>query len=92
MKYKKKPVVIEAIQFFGFYDKNKEVIFTESPSWLTDKFGKEIIFFDEPNTLTIKTLEGNMRANIGDYIILGVNGEIYPCKPYIFEKTYDQVD
>jgi len=38
----------------------------------------------------IKTLEGTMRANIGDWIITGVNGEKYPCKPDIFEKTYEQ--
>jgi len=42
--------------------------------------------------LDIKTLEGTMHANIGDYIITGVNGEIYPCKPDIFEKTYELVE
>lgn len=42
--------------------------------------------------MVIRTLEGNMRANIGDYIITGVNGEQYPCKPDIFTKTYEKVD
>lgn len=42
-------------------------------------------------TLIIKTLEGNMLANIGDWIITGINGEKYPCKPEIFEKTYEEV-
>lgn len=43
-------------------------------------------------TMTIETLEGAMIANIGDYIIKGVNGEFYPCKPDIFEKTYEFVE
>ena len=60
MKYRKKPIVIEAYQ--------------------TDV------------ELDIETLEGTMHANIGDYIITGVNGEKYPCKPDIFEKTYEKVD
>lgn len=42
--------------------------------------------------MTIPTLEGDMKANIGDYIITGVNGEQYPCKPDIFKKTYEPVD
>ncbi len=44
------------------------------------------------NGLYIETLEGNMRADVGDYIIKGVNGEFYPCKPDIFEKTYEPVE
>lgn len=44
-----------------------------------------------PGKLKIKTLEGVMTADIGDYIIKGVNGEFYPCKPDIFEKTYEEV-
>ena len=42
-------------------------------------------------TMTIKTLEGDMTANVGDYIIKGVKGEFYPCKPDIFEQTYEPV-
>ncbi len=57
MKYRKKPIVVEA------YRTDKEII--------------------------INTLEGRMKACIGDYIITGVNGEQYPCKPKIFEKTYE---
>lgn len=60
MKYRKKPVVIEA------YQTDKEMI--------------------------IRTLEGDMKACVGDYIITGINGEQYPCKPDIFEKTYEKVD
>ena len=47
-------------------------------------------FFGE-TTLVIHTLEGDMEASIGDYIIKGVNGEFYPCKPDIFAKTYEEV-
>ncbi|MGN1481051.1 hypothetical protein [Porcipelethomonas sp.] len=44
---------------------------------------------DKP--VIVKTLEGTMKASIGDYIITGVNGEQYPCKPDIFEKTYEEI-
>ena len=46
---------------------------------------------DGGTKMIIKTLEGNMAANIGDYVIKGVKGEIYPCKPDIFNMTYEQV-
>ena len=45
---------------------------------------------DKP--VIIKTLEGDMKASVGDYIITGVNGEQYPCKPDIFEKTYEKIE
>ena len=84
MKYKKKPVVIEAIQFDGwnwaecYQFMSKERLFF--PQWIKKE-----------EKIEIKTLEGTMTANIGDYIIKGVNGEFYPCKPDIFEKTYEEV-
>ncbi len=90
-RYRKKPVVIEAVQFRGFNEENGQVELSEKPDWLTAEFGNEAIFFDEPNTLTIKTLEGNMIASVGDWIIRGVSGELYPCKPDIFQKTYEPV-
>ncbi len=90
-KYRKKPVVIEAIQWNG--DNLKEVIaFTGmSPSalrWTWEEF-EEIVATDG---LKIFTLEGTMMASVGDWIICGVNGELYPCKPDIFEKTYELVE
>ena len=91
-KYRKKPVIIEAVQFNGFNKENGQVDLSERPEWLINEFGKKIIFFDKRNTLTIKTLEGNMIANIGDWIIKGVKGEYYPCKPDIFEQTYELVE
>lgn len=76
-KFRKKPVVIEAIQFKG--DEN----LIECLSFLDgQKAGGD-------DSIIIMTLEGDMRASKGDYIIKGVNGEFYPCKPDIFEKTYE---
>jgi hypothetical protein len=89
-KYRKKPVVIEAIQFEGdlyVADKIKE--------WSRPCNGhKPPVDFESTNNgieLIIETLEGNMRARKGDWIIKGVNGEFYPCKDDAFKKTYDEV-
>lgn len=84
MKFKKKPVVIEAIQFF---DQPEELINIQ-------KFMGDInlnIDYKNPNDpkLKIETWEGTMRASIGDWIIKGVRGEFYPCNPEIFEMTYE---
>lgn len=84
MKYRKKPVVIDAVQWRG--DNLNEVL-SLPPSPNTPRFvdprGDEIV---------ISTLEGQMTANIGDYIIRGVKGELYPCKPDIFAATYEPVE
>ncbi len=77
-KFRKKPVVIEAIQFLG-------TNLPEIESFLP--VGK----YNDDGTIGIVTLEGVMRADIGDWIIKGVNGEFYPCKPDIFQKTYEAV-
>ena len=82
MKYRKKPVVIEAVQFDGT-DESVEWLF---PQLVNNEIGRGC------NKLYIKTLEGVMEASIGDYIIKGVNGEFYPCKPDIFTKTYEIVE
>jgi len=80
-KFRKRPIVIDAILWTG--GNMYEVIeFSES----SDDFG-----FTQ-DRCTIDTLEGQMTALIGDWIIRGVNGEFYPCKPDIFEKTYEIVD
>lgn len=78
-KYRKKPVIIEAIK----YDGENKVEVQEFVGKYLDSTGKK--------QLKIDTLEGTMLANIGDYIIRGVNGEFYPCKPDIFEKTYEKI-
>ena len=59
------------------------------PNWFLDKVRTEEIAFDAKLGAYIQTLEGVMQADIGDYIIKGVAGEIYPCKPNIFNETYE---
>ncbi len=80
-KYKKKPIVVEAVQWTGRND--TEVLeFLENSKSDYDYNGKEIY---------IETLEGKMFVSDGDFVIKGVKGECYPCKPNIFEQTYDEV-
>ena len=88
MKYRKKPVIIEAFKWTGGRDQ------LEDPEWVIEEIKKGNVTFDRtpPITMKIKTLEGVMTAQEGDFIIQGVNGEIYPCKPDIFEKTYEKVE
>ena len=83
-KYRKKPVVIEAMQFTQ--DTYKDV-----REWLGDYLGAVGFKGDSILDLTISTLEGHITAQIGDYIIKGIKGEFYPCKPDIFEETYEKV-
>lgn len=89
--YRKKPIVIEARKYTGD-DWNiinlYEWMGLETPS---EDYVKDIrLTYD--NKLPIKTLEGIMLASIGDYIIKGVQGEFYPCKPDIFHQTYELVE
>jgi hypothetical protein len=92
MKYRKKPVVIEAFRM-GI---------DARPDWFQDKVTSNDIttyavgedenpFNFKKTYCTIKTLEGTMLGDFGDYIIKGVQGEVYPCKPDIFEATYETV-
>ena len=83
-KYRKKPVVIEAVQWLG--DNTSEILdFINHPDlFYPDHYSGE--------NLVIRTMEGDMTANVNDFIIRGVAGELYPCKPDIFEKTYEAVD
>lgn len=81
-KFKKKPVVIEAIQFDGT---------DESCDWLLPQL-QEGSIGRSLNKLHIKTLEGVITADVGDWIIKGINGEFYPCKPDIFEATYEAIE
>lgn len=91
IKYRKKPVEIEAFRFYV----------DDMPNWFYEKvITNEVILKNcnykeysiEEAFCEINTLEGIMRANGGDYIIKGINGEIYPCKADIFEKTYEKVE
>lgn len=92
-KYRKKPVVVEAVRWTG---SNLEEIRNFVGSDLIEEC---VELFDIKRTLkemlvdiAIDTLEGTMRVDYGDYIIKGVQGELYPCKPDIFLKTYEEVD
>lgn len=80
--FRKKPVVVEAMQ----YVRDNEEIMNDLDNWLP---GTTYISVDG---YEIHTLEGVMTATDGDWIIKGVQGEFYPCKPDIFEATYESVD
>ena len=91
-KFRKKPVVIEAVKVTKMMIESISAERTAMIPELILRANREVCSMrtEDPH-LIIKTLEGDMRANIGDWIIEGVSGEVYPCKPDIFEKTYDQV-
>lgn len=90
-RYRKKPLVIEAFKFYV----------DPMPDWFMDKVSSNDVIlrncnYNEYNIdeayCEIKTLDGTMIGNGGDYIIKGVQGEIYPCKPDIFEQTYEKIE
>ncbi len=84
--YRKKPIVIEAVQWLGKYRPEPAL-----PTWFleAEEDGTIRLFGDD---LVITTLEGEMTASLNDWIIQGVKGELYPCKPDIFEATYEPVE
>ena len=90
MKYRKKPVVIEAFKWTG------DIIQKEDPEWIVEAIKDGVAWFNNSGTescnMEIKTLEGNHIASRGDYIIKGIKDELYPCKPDIFEATYEVVE
>jgi hypothetical protein len=87
MKYVKKPIVIEAFQWTG--DINQ----LDDPLWIVDAIKAGSVRFRSQGTpdvvMDIDTLEGTMTVRLGDYIIRGIKGEIYPCKPDIFAASYE---
>lgn len=90
--FRKKPVVIEAWQVW-LLGPNASKYFDEMPQWLEDAYGEGIVSTVGSDTdkskIRIKTLEGNMLADDGDWIIRGIKGELYSCKPDIFAATYE---
>jgi len=84
-KYVKKPVVVEALHFTDWSKMDELLNFCGTDNVLI------VLHQDGSNDLYIKTLEGNMKVEDGDYIIKGVKGEFYPCKPDIFEMTYERI-
>jgi len=90
-KWRKKPVIIDAFKWTG--DKEQ----TEDPSWIVEAIKERRVSFSYNETLPgcqmkIATLEGDIFATQGDYIIKDVKDELYPCKPAIFELTYEAVE
>ena len=85
MIFRKKPVLIEAIKWTGTNECLEQLRQFMKPNYPAR--GTEAY----PDCLMIHTLEGDHRANVGDWIIKGVQGEFYPCKPDIFEQTYEPV-
>lgn len=83
MRYRKKPIVVEAIQL-------QLENFEETKAWCNGKTWS-LPPMRAVTGLSIETLEGNMAAYFGDWIIKGVKGEFYPCKPDVFEATYEAV-
>ena len=97
MRFRKKPVVIEAVRFDGFVNDDRNATdATRNPwpvEWNTSTWRRGVDEEGDPvPVLAIPTLEGVMTASPGDWIIRGVKGEFYPCKPDIFAATYDAVD
>lgn len=89
-KYRKRPIVVDAFQWTG--DENQ----TEDPLWIINEIKNGKVSFRRSNgiitAMEIETLEGVMCADFGDFIIRGIQDEIYPCKPDIFAKTYELVE
>lgn len=92
MKFRKKPVVVYAIKF-ETNNESDDKNMNEIVKWVNQgKMENDILHaWHNGTNIFIRTLEGNMIAQCGDWIIRGVSGEFYPCKPDIFEKTYEAV-
>ena len=91
MKYRKKPVVIEAVQWTGWNIEEIKDFVGDSLQYEIFDAGWQAGVCAPGVNMSIKTLEGDHICTTGDFIIKGVNGEYYPCKPNIFEKTYELV-
>ena len=96
MKYKKRAVVVEAYQI----TKKSRICYADWPEWLSEAWGKSAhetgsvypsTNYDEDCRLYVKTLEGEYLIEWQAYLIKGIEGELYPCRGDIFEKTYDKV-
>lgn len=88
MKYRKKPVVVDAVRWMGDIASLGEIEELKGVPFSKD----EVVDIMKSDEIRICTPEGEMTASLGDYIIRGVRGEIYPCKPDIFEETYEMAE
>jgi hypothetical protein len=96
VKFRKKPVEIEARQFDGSAASGAEIVAWAAQEgalveWYRHLMDGDLVAHPDPY-LRIVTLEGAMSGSVGDWIIRGVQGEFYPCKPDIFEATYERVE
>jgi len=85
-KFRKKPVVIEAWQFTVIDANNPTAI-----EWWCGGKVRGMTLYPQDRVIQIQTLEGEIEGSVGDWIIKGVKGEFYPCKPDIFKMTYEEV-
>lgn len=83
-RFRKKPIEIEAVQM-----PTKDGDLHASPLWLREAMERQDVFYMSSGDFSVRTLEGVMTGRAGDWIIKGVEGEIYPCKRTIFEATYE---
>lgn len=88
-RYRTKPCEIEAFQYDG--DMINLIRTSYVPEWAIKALNENTMYYDGPE-LYIRTLEGNHHASVGDYIIKGLKGELYPCKPDVFHKKYELVE
>lgn len=86
-RYRKRPVVVEAVRVDEVLDADYGTVL---PEWLLAALAGEVVLLVD--AVIIGTREGSMRGDRGDWIIRGVQGELYPCKPDIFEATYKKAD
>lgn len=82
MKYRKKPVIIDAYKYMS-------TEFEDAPQWFRDAVWAFIIYITDDGTF-VKTLNGPVQVSPGEYIVRGVRGELYPCDPDIFHATYEE--
>jgi len=88
-KYVKKPIVVEAMKFEGDMRSYHAIVSWVKESGFNQDY--EVMCNFGRGGIALPTLEGDMTANVGDWIIKGVKGEFYPCKPDIFEATYTEL-
>ena len=84
MRFMKRPVIVEAVQYHGTGE-------IEGPPWIGEAIQAGVLISTDSGQLGVHTLEGIMFVSPGDWIIRGIRGELYPCKPDIFSETYQEV-
>lgn len=84
MRYRKKPIEIEAIQM-----PSQVGDLTNAPQWLTSALSTGVVYYTSRAQFAVRTAEGIMEGHVGDWVIQGIEGELYPCKRTVFEATYE---